>query len=90
MKSNIIIGIVGTNGAGKGTVVEILQDFGFNHFSASDYINEVITARGMVINRDNQRLIANQLRKGYSPDINTYDQFLEKGIAKFSQSENKQ
>lgn len=69
MKPNIIIGIVGTNGAGKGAVVEILQDFGFNHFSASDYINEVITARGLVINRDNQRLIANQLRKGYSPDI---------------------
>ena len=67
--NKIIIGLVGTNGAGKGAVVEILQGLGFSHFSASDYINEVITTRGMVINRDNQRLIANELRKGYSPDI---------------------
>ena len=80
-KVNMIIGLVGTNGAGKGAVVEIIQGFGFNHFSASDYINEVILQKGLEINRDNQRLVANQLRKGYFPDVIARE-LLKKALAK--------
>lgn len=43
-----IIGITGTIGAGKGTVVEYLQKVhGFTHFSARSVLNEMIAERKM-------------------------------------------
>lgn len=38
----MIIGITGTNGAGKGTVVEYLAKKEWNHFSAGEFITEEI------------------------------------------------
>lgn len=64
----MIIGITGTNGAGKGTVVEYLvEEKGFNHFSARGFISEEILRRGLEINRDNTNLVANDLRKTHGP-----------------------
>jgi len=65
---NIIIGITGTLGAGKGTIVEYLvKAKNFNHYSARGFINEEITRRGLEINRDNMVSVANDLRKKYGP-----------------------
>ena len=79
----IIIGITGTLGSGKGTVVEYLKNnYGFKHFSASDFINEEITRRGLPINRDNQRLVANELRTKYGGSYvaeNLYDRAMKFG-----------
>ncbi len=62
----MILGITGTNGAGKGTVVDYLvKQKGFTHYSARDFIVEEIKRRGMPINRDTTRLVANDLRRQY-------------------------
>jgi len=42
----IIIGITGTLGAGKGTVVEYLQEKGFRHYSARGFITKEVEKRG--------------------------------------------
>ncbi len=79
----IIIGITGTLGSGKGTVVEYLKTrYDFKHFSASGFINEEITHRGLVINRDNQRIVANDLRTNYGASYvaeNLYEQAMKFG-----------
>lgn len=60
----IIIGITGTIGAGKGTVVEYLvKNKGFKHFSARDLISEEMAKRGLNNNRDNMVIVANDLRQ---------------------------
>lgn len=64
----LIIGITGTLGAGKGTIVNYLvEKKDFKHFSARGFITEEIIRRGLSVNRDNLVLIANELRAKYSP-----------------------
>lgn len=66
----IIIGITGTIGAGKGTVVEYLIDKkGFKHFSARAFLIEEIEKRGLENNRDSMVLVANDLREKNSPSF---------------------
>lgn len=69
MDRKIIIGITGTIGAGKGTIVDYLvKNKGFVHFSARiDVINKEIEKRGLPITRDNMVMVANDLRKSYGP-----------------------
>lgn len=63
-----IIGITGTLGAGKGTVVECLVTrHGFTHYSARAFINEAVTRRGRPLNRDTQTQTANELRAEHGP-----------------------
>ena len=62
----MIIGITGTNGAGKGTVVDYLvKQKGFTHYSGRAFITEEILKRGLPVNRDNTNLVVNDLRKTY-------------------------
>lgn len=78
----MIIGITGTNGAGKGTVVEFLKQQGFRHYSARDFIVEEVTRRGLPVNRDNTRLTANDLRREHGPGyvlIELYKRAVEGG-----------
>lgn len=63
-----IIGITGTLGSGKGTVVEYLvREKGFAHFSARDFIVEEVRRRGLPVNRDSTTEVANDLRKTHGP-----------------------
>lgn len=62
----MIIGITGTIGAGKGTVVDYLvKNKGFKHFSARALIVEEIEKRGLENNRDNMVIVGNDLREKY-------------------------
>ncbi|MFW6283379.1 MAG: deaminase [Minisyncoccales bacterium] len=63
----MIIGITGTLGAGKGSVVEVLKKKGFKHYSVRDFLIEEIKKRGLSINRDNMVSVANQIRKINGP-----------------------
>lgn len=64
----MLIGITGTNGSGKGTVVEYLvMNKGFSHFSARIFIIEEIKRRGLKQNRITMRDVANDLRKEHGP-----------------------
>ena len=77
----LVIGITGTLGAGKGTIVEFLiKEKGFVHFSVRSFIAEEIVRRGLVVNRDSMVLVANDLRKHNSPSYIT-DCLYEKALA---------
>jgi dephospho-CoA kinase len=66
----IIIGITGTNGAGKGTIVDyLINKKGFKHFSARAFIVEEMERRGLENNRDNMVTVANDLRAKNSPSF---------------------
>lgn len=68
----LIIGITGTLGAGKGTVVDYLvSKKGFLHYSVSDYLTREIIKRGMEVNRDSMRIVANDIRTKNGPDYIT-------------------
>jgi dephospho-CoA kinase len=77
----IIIGITGTLGAGKGTIVDfLLKEKGFSHFSVRSFIAEEIKRRGMEVNRDSMVIVANNLRKNNSPSYIT-DCLYEKALS---------
>ncbi|MCD4745777.1 MAG: AAA family ATPase [Bacteroidales bacterium] len=64
----IIIGITGTLGAGKGTIVEYLvKKKGFVHFSVRAFLIDEIKKRKLPENRDSMVKIANELRAKHSP-----------------------
>lgn len=64
----IIIGITGTIGAGKGTVVDyLIKNKKFKHFSARNFLIEEIEKRGMENNRDSMVAVANDLREKFGP-----------------------
>jgi dephospho-CoA kinase len=65
-----IIGITGTLGAGKGTIVDYLENQkGYSHYSVRSYLIEEIERRGLENNRDNMVLVANELRAKNSPSF---------------------
>jgi dephospho-CoA kinase len=64
----IIIGITGTIGSGKGTVVDYsVSKYGFAHYSARKFITEELSRRGLPETRDNMRVVANELRAEFGP-----------------------
>lgn len=64
----IIIGITGTLGSGKGTVVEYLKEkYGFKHYSFPDFIQQEVIRRGLPETRDSMRAVGNDLRATYGP-----------------------
>lgn len=65
----MIIGITGTDGAGKGTVVEYLVgEKGFTHYAARTLFLEEIARQGIEPTRANMRLVANELRSVHGND----------------------
>jgi dephospho-CoA kinase len=70
----MIIGITGTNGSGKGAVVDYLvNEKGFTHYSNSGYISEELIRRGLELSRSNMRLVGNEFREkhggGYLAEV---------------------
>ena len=64
----VIIGITGTLGAGKGTVVDYLvHQKNFRHYSARGFLTEEIQRRKLSVNRDTMTSVANDLRKNNHP-----------------------
>ncbi len=64
----LIIGITGTLGAGKGTIVDYLtKTKGFKHFSVRQFLTDEIKKRNLPVNRDTMTAVANDLRKNHHP-----------------------
>ena len=78
----LIIGITGTLGAGKGTIVEYLREKDFRHFSVRAFITDEILRRNLQVDRNSMRIVANDLRKQHSPSYivdELFQQALESG-----------
>lgn len=67
----LIIGITGTIGAGKGTVVDYLVDkYHFKHYSVRKFLTQILSEQGLEPNRDHLTSLANDLReKNNSPSF---------------------
>jgi len=77
----LIIGVTGTLGAGKGTVVEYLvEKKGFDHYSVRSFLLKEINRRGMPENRDSMVAVANELRAQYGPSYVTDQLFNEASL----------
>lgn len=74
----IIIGITGTLGAGKGSIVNYLtKEKGYSHFSVRGYLQKEMKKREMPNNRDSMTSLANELRAQNSPSYVTDQLYLE-------------
>lgn len=74
----IVIGITGTLGAGKGTVVDyLIKEKGFKHFSVRELLTKLIKKEGNVVNRDSMVEIANRLRAKNGPSYLVEELFKE-------------
>ena len=60
---SMIIGITGTNGAGKDTIVRFFQGKGFQMYSCSDILRDECKQRGWDITRDHLIEIADTMRE---------------------------
>jgi dephospho-CoA kinase len=79
----MLIGITGTDGAGKGTVVDYLhRSAGFVHYSSRDLISLEVEKRGLVATRENLRLVANDMRREHGDDV-----IVKKGLAQMQAAE---
>ena len=76
----IIIGITGTIGAGKGTVVDYLvKHHGYSHFSVRNFLTEAIHKLGLPVNRDSMVEVANGMRANNSPSY-IVEQLLKRAV----------
>jgi dephospho-CoA kinase len=82
----VIIGITGTIGAGKGTIVDYLvKHAGFVHFSVRSFLTEEIIRQNLPVNRDSMVAVANKLREEYSPSY-IVEELYKKAIEKNTNS----
>ena len=66
----MIIGITGSIGGGKGTVVDYLRSkHNFLHYSSSNLLVEILKERGEVVDRDGMNRVANELRAQNSAGV---------------------
>jgi len=76
----IIIGITGTLGSGKGTIVKyLIRKREYTHFSVREFLLKEIKKRNLPENRDSMVMVANKLRKQNSPSYIT-DQLYEQSL----------
>ncbi len=76
----LVIGITGTLGAGKGTIVDyLMREHNFRHFSVRAFLIEEINKRGLKVNRDSMTSVANELRRQHSPSYVT-DALFERAL----------
>ena len=65
----MIIGITGTIGSGKGTVVEYLKKRGFAHYSVSGILKEILKERGLPETRTYMSPLADELMKKHEGGV---------------------
>jgi dephospho-CoA kinase len=59
-----LIGLSGTNGAGKDSVAEVLRDnYGYYFISVTDLLREEARKRGLAVERENLRMISAEWRR---------------------------
>jgi len=76
----IILGITGTLGAGKGTIVDYLvREKGFAHYSVRGFLLERIRQLGLPENRDSMFHLANELRAEHGPSY-VVDRLFEEAV----------
>ena len=64
-----LIGLTGTNGAGKGEAAAYFISKGYAFFSLSDIVREELGRRGEALTRDNLIRTGNELRERFGPDV---------------------
>lgn len=64
-----LIGLTGTNGAGKGEAAVYFVARGYAYFSLSDVIRDELRERGEPASRDNLIRTGNELRDRFGPDV---------------------
>jgi dephospho-CoA kinase len=64
-----LIGLTGTNGAGKGEVAAYFVRKGFAYRSLSDVLREELGSRGEAVSRDSLIRIGNEIRAAQGADI---------------------
>ncbi len=64
-----LIGLTGTNGAGKGEAAAYFGTRGYAYFSLSDVIRDELRERGESASRDNLIRTGNELRELGGPDV---------------------
>jgi dephospho-CoA kinase len=64
-----VIGLTGTNGAGKGETASFFVEKGYTYFSLSDVIREELKKKNQEFTRNNMIRMGNFLREHFSPDI---------------------
>ena len=65
----LLIGLTGTNGAGKGEAARYLRTRGYDYLSLSDVIRDHLRAEGKPETRDNLIAAGNALRREFGPDV---------------------
>ena len=66
----MIIGITGTDGAGKGAAVDhLVKKHSFTHYSSRASIETEVAKRGLEATRENLRLVANDMRGTDGRDV---------------------
>jgi dephospho-CoA kinase len=82
----MILGITGTNGAGKGSVVDYLvREKAFTHYSFRDLITEEVIRRGLEVIRPNMGAVGTDLRTLHGPAYFT-DTFIARAEAEGRQN----
>jgi dephospho-CoA kinase len=64
-----LVGLTGTNGAGKGEAAAFFQARGYAYASLSDILREELRDRGLDVTRDNLIRTGNELRAAFGSDI---------------------
>ena len=68
-RASRLIGLTGTNGAGKGEAAAYFAAKGYARYSLSDVIREELERRGEPVSRDNLIRVGNELRQRFGADV---------------------
>ena len=64
-----LIGLTGTNGAGKGEAAAFFRTKGYAYASLSDILREELRGRSLEVNRDSLIRLGNELRQDFGADV---------------------